>query len=113
MRVGLLLILGFALLWALRKSLSADGAVLGFAFLGLVYVALEVFWQQGDLLILPVARTILQTPERVANWFTDPLRWAVVGELFVAMMLALTVWLRFRGPSNQSSPGGGPELSPA
>lgn len=94
--VGLLLIVGAALLRALWGELSQQNRIIGGVALGGAWVLAEFVWQRADLFILPTIRTIIEIPERLGNWFTDPLRWGVLGEVLVIAMIAWTVWSQLR-----------------
>lgn len=99
--VGLLLIVGAALLRGLWAELSPRSRRGGSIALGVAWVVGEFSlfvrsfdWDPADLFILPTIRTILDIPARFGNWFTDPIRWAVLGELIVVAILAWTAWFR-------------------
>ena len=72
-----------------------------------VYLLLEIIQYQFDLLILPIMRTIVDLPERIGNWFTDPARWPVLFEVLgvaiLAAIIAGMIWRRV----GRSGPGGG------
>ena len=57
---------------------------------------IEFIKYKADLFILPIVRTIIDIPERFGNWFTDPLRWSVLGELAVVLIVGWTLWFRLR-----------------
>ena len=57
-------------------------------FLLVVEIALYDF----NLLIVPIMRTIINFPERISNWFTDPIRWASFWELIAFTLITLIVW---------------------
>jgi len=97
---GLLLIVGAALiraLWSEMGKKETRYAALG--GLGLVWALLEFVqsWngERANLFILPILRTIVGFPGRIANWFSDPLRWAVLGELFVLGVIGIAIYFRF------------------
>lgn len=102
--VGLLLIVGAALLRALWGELSSRNRTVGLGALGAAWLMLEFVWQRANLFILPLARTILDVPERIGNWFREPLRWAVLGELIVIALIASLVWFRVARKSPPGSP---------
>ena len=106
--IGLLLIVGAALLRALWSDLSPTSRVAAGAGLGVGWGWAELIKYDADLFILPTVRTIVDIPERFGNWFTDPLRWGVLGELVVVAMVAWTIWFRFsrRGEPADSATGG-------
>ena len=57
-------------------------------FLLIVEIALYGF----NLLIVPILRTMIDFPERISNWFTDPIRWASLWELIAFMLITSIVW---------------------
>jgi hypothetical protein len=96
---GLLLLVGAALicgLWAEMNKETGYGALGG---LGLAWILLEFVqsWngERANLFVLPIIRTAVGFPARIGNWFSDPLRWAVLGELFVLGVVGIAVYLRF------------------
>jgi hypothetical protein len=93
---ALLLIVGVALVRGLWSKLSSLSRLL--AALGLVasWMAIEFGKYEADLFILPIVRSIADIPTRIGNWFTDPLRWAVLGEIVIVAIVAWTVWIRVR-----------------
>jgi cytochrome c biogenesis protein CcdA len=96
---GLLLLVGAALicgLWAEMNKETGYGALGG---LGLAWILLEFVqsWngERANLFVLPIIRTAVGFPARIGNWFSDPLRWAVLGELFILGVVGITVYFRF------------------
>ena len=57
-------------------------------FLLIVEIALYGF----NLLIVPILRTMIDFPERISNWFTDPIRWASLWELIAFTLVTSIVW---------------------
>jgi len=51
--------------------------------------------ERANLFVLPLIRTIVGFPARIGNWFTDPLRWAVLGEMFVLGVIGIAIYFRF------------------
>lgn len=94
--LGLLLIVGAALLRGLWSELSPTNRAVSAGGLGVAWVLIEFIKYKADLFILPIVRTIIDIPERFGNWFTDPLRWSVLGELAVVMIVGWTLWFRLR-----------------
>jgi len=97
---GLLLIVGAAIiraLWAEMKAKEVRYAAVG--GLAVIWALLEFVksWngERANLFILPILRTIVGFPGRIANWFSDPLRWAVLGELLVLGIIGLAIYFRF------------------
>ena len=60
------------LLWLLRRSIPQPWYTVACAAVAVGYALAEAVLYQGDLLILPLLRTIADIPERVGNWFADP-----------------------------------------
>ena len=94
--LGLLLIVGAALLRGLWSELSPTNRAVSAGGLGVAWVLIEFIKYKADLFILPIVRTIIDIPERFGNWFTDPLRWSVLGELAVVLIVGWTLWFRLR-----------------
>lgn len=90
------LIVAFALVWALRSSLDTNRRWLVFGALAAVYAVFEISVYQGDLIVLPILRTAIDMPERIAHWFTDPARWPVIFEVVTGLMVAGIAWLTLR-----------------
>ncbi len=90
------------LLWLLRRTIPRPQlfAVSGIVAVG--YALSEALQFQGDLLVLPILRTIAHIPERVGNWFTDPARWPVLWEVLAALIAAVILWARL-GPGNRAA----------
>lgn len=59
----------------------------------LAYLVVEVGFNQGDLVVGPVVRFAASWPERVGNWFTDPIRFGVAIE---ALFAVGAIWLLWR-----------------
>ena len=91
------------LLWAFRRSIPRPWHAVASAAMAVGYALSEAVLYQGDLLVLPIARTIAATPERIAHWFTDPTRWPVLWEILLAAIVGVVLWLRFR-PRNTPGP---------
>jgi hypothetical protein len=110
---GLLILVAIALLRALWADLSVSARAVGAGALAVGWIMAEFVWQRGDLFILPTIRTIIDIPERLGHWFTDPWRWAVLGELFVLAIVVWTLWFRF-GRKHFGSPDRdrGPDRDP-
>jgi cytochrome c biogenesis protein CcdA len=105
---GLLLLVGAALirgLWAEMNKETRYGVLAG---LGLAWILLEFVqsWkgERANLFVLPIIRTVIGFPARVGNWFSDPLRWAVLGELFILGIVGIAIYFRFfRANEGESS----------
>ena len=62
-----------------RRSVTAAYAVL--------YLVVEFGFNGGDFLLEPILRFVAGWPVRIGHWFTDPVRFGVVGEiLFTALV---------------------------
>jgi cytochrome c-type biogenesis protein len=55
-------------------------------------LVVEITLYDFNLLIVPIMRTIINFPERISNWFTDPIRWASFWELIAFTLITLIVW---------------------
>ncbi len=91
------------LLWAFRRNIPRPWLLSASAVVAVGYAISEAFQYQGDLLILPVVRTIAAIPGRVGNWFTDPGRWPVFWEVLLAVIVGIVLWIRLR-PRNSPGP---------
>ncbi len=111
--VGLLLIIGAALVRALWGNLDKPTKAIAGTGLIVAWGLAEFAWQGANLFILPVIRTIGDLPERLGNWFTDPIRWAVLGEVLIIAAIAWTVWFRVRRQRDTPPVGVGGDLSRA
>ena len=56
----------------------------------LAYVVVELGFNRGEFILLPLARLVAGWPARIGHWFTDPARWGVPIEVAVT---ALVVWI--------------------
>ena len=92
---GLLLLVGLALIRGMWAEMNKEVRYASLGALGVAWLLLEFLWQGADLFILPTIRTIIDFPDRIGNWFSDPLRWAVLGELFVLGIIGLAIYFRF------------------
>ncbi len=68
-----------------------------------VWLVVEFGFNRGDFVVGPILRFVAAWPARVANWFTDPLRVGVAGEiaftalvLWVAVRATRKIWRRTR-----------------
>ena len=50
-------------------------------------LAIDLFTYDFDLLVVPACRTIGDFPERISNWFSNPLRWSTLWELLAFLFL--------------------------
>lgn len=67
-----------------RRSVTAAYAVL--------YLVVEFGFNGGDFLLGPVLRFVAGWPQRVGHWFTDPLRFGVVGEIAFTALVGWMLW---------------------
>jgi len=96
---GLLLMVGAALIRGVWSEMNKETRYGAIGALGVSWALLEFVqsWngERANLFVLPLIRTIVGFPARIGNWFTDPLRWAVLGELFVLGVIGLAIYFRF------------------
>jgi len=95
-RIGLLSLFGIvgALVVGWRDDL--DDAVAR-ASVTTAYLASYVFveiYNEGEFVVLPILRFVAGWPDRIANWFTDPLRGGVPLEIIFLGLVAWIVWRR-------------------
>ena len=97
---ALLVIVGAALVRAVWADLGPRGRIGAVGASSALWVWGEFVreWngERLNLLVLPIVRTIIQIPERIGNWFTDPIRWGVLGELIVVAVIGMSVWFRVK-----------------
>lgn len=89
------------ILWAvvLRALWPMLDRRVAYLWLGLWIVAwalVEIWNYDWELFVLPIWRFVIDLPFRVADWFREPGRWAVLFEVLVAAVVALIVWGRVR-----------------
>lgn len=99
--VVLILLIGLSLLLALRNRLNPATFAGGLGLVGLGWLAGE-YWSHNlgrkisdrfELFARPMFRTFVALPGRIGNWFTEPLRWATLGEVVFTLLLAGVAWL--------------------
>ena len=91
------------MLWAFRRSIPRPWLLTATAVVAVGYALAEAVQYQGDLLLLPIVRTIAAIPERVGNWFTEPARWPVLWEVLLSVIVGIVLWIRFR-PRGETGP---------
>ena len=74
-----------------QKSTNRERFIPIITFLSFLLIV-EFSLYSFDLLIVPVLRTIADFPDRISNWFTDPIRWASLWELVASLILVLILW---------------------
>ena len=72
-----------------RRSVTAAYAVL--------YLGVEFGFNGGDFILEPVLRFVAGWPLRVGHWFTDPLRFGVIGEILFTVLAVRILDRRVRG----------------
>ena len=92
------------LLWLLRRSIPQPWHSVATAIVAMGYAVSEAFQYQGDLLVLPILRTIADIPLRVGHWFTDPARWPVLWEVLAALIVGLVLWVSLRSRRGSDPP---------
>ena len=95
------------ILWAvvLRALWPMLDRRVAYLWLGLWIVAwalVEIWNYDWELFVLPIWRFVIDLPFRVADWFREPGRWAVLFEVLVAAVVALIVWGRVRRRQRQA-----------
>ena len=95
------------ILWAvvLRALWPMLERRVAYLWLGLWIVAwalVEIWNYDWELFVLPIWRFVIDLPFRVADWFREPGRWAVLFEVIVAVAVALIVWGRVRRRQRQA-----------
>jgi len=95
-RIGVLALFGIAgaLLvgWLDTEPDQIKRQSLGVTYL-LSYLIIEIGFNQGEFVLLPIIRFITNWPARLSHWLTDPLRAGVPLEI---AFIALIVWLASR-----------------
>ena len=95
-RIGVLCVLGIAgfLLMGWRQGVNSVLArrTVTAAYAAL-YLVVELYFNRGEFVLLPVLRFAAGWPARVGHWFTDPARYGVPLEI---LFTALVVWMVWR-----------------
>ena len=94
--VAIALILWAVVLRALWPMLEKPVAYLWLGLWIAAWGLAEIWNYDWELFVLPIWRTIIDSPFRVADWFRDPIRWAVLFEVLAAAIILLIVWGRVR-----------------
>ena len=88
----LMIVVGI-LVWATRtKRESRRERTIPFIMYLIFLLIVEIALYGFNLLIVPILRTMIDFPERISNWFTDPIRWASLWELIAFMLITSIVW---------------------
>lgn len=85
-----------------RRSLTATYV--------LSYLVVELGFYRGGFVLGPVLRFVAGWPARIVNWFFDPLRFGVPGEI---AFTALVVWIMWRRVRRWMPPASGHAPAPA
>ena len=94
--VAVAFILWAVVLRALWPMLDRNVAYLWLGLWIAAWALAEIWNYDWELFVLPIWRFVIDLPFRVADWFREPGRWAVLFEVFVAVVVALIVWGRVR-----------------
>lgn len=94
--VAIAFILWAVLLRALWPLLDKRVAYLWLGLWIAAWGLAEIWNYDWELFVLPIWRTIIDLPFRVADWFRDPGRWAVLFEVLAAAVIGLIIWGRVR-----------------
>ena len=91
----MLVLLSFV--WILTSQFQANFKRYLIRSFSLLFVlAIDLFTYDFDLLVVPVCRTIGDFPERISNWFSNPLRWSTLWELLAFLFIVSLVWVGIR-----------------
>lgn len=60
------------------------------------YLIIEFLFNRGEFIFLPLVRFIGGWPNRVAHWFTDPLRFGVPFEIAFTALVLWLIWRRLK-----------------
>ncbi len=92
-----LMLVMLSFVWILTSQLEASFKRYLIRSFSLLFVlALDLFAYDFDLLLVPAIRTIGDFPERISNWFSNPLRWSTLWELFTFLFLITLIWVGVR-----------------
>lgn len=94
-RIGVLCALGIVgfLLLGWRQGVNSVLARRSVtAVYGALYLVVELYFNRGEFVLLPVLRFAAGWPERIGHWFTDPARFGVPLEILFAALVVWIVW---------------------
>ena len=94
--VAVAFILWAVVLRALWPMLDRNVAYLWLGLWIVAWALVEIWNYDWELFVLPIWRFVIDLPFRVADWFREPGRWAVLFEVLVAVAVGLIVWGRVR-----------------
>ena len=88
----LMIVVGI-LVWATgTKRESRRERTIPFIMFLIFLLVVEIALYGFNLLIVPFMRTVIDFPERISNWFTDPIRWASLWELIAFTLTTSIAW---------------------
>ena len=100
--VAVAFILWAVVLRALWPMLERRVAYLWLGLWIAAWALVEIWNYDWELFVLPIWRFVIDLPFRVADWFREPGRWAVLFEVLVAAVVGLIVWGRVRRRQRQA-----------
>lgn len=100
--VAVAFILWAMMLRALWPMLERKVAYLWVGLWVAAWALAEIWNYRWELFVLPIWRFVIDLPFRVADWFGEPGRWAVLFEVLVAAVIALIIWGRVRRRRRQA-----------
>jgi len=87
----LMIVVGI-LLWATgTQRQSRRQRTFPFIIFLIFLLVIEIALYDFNLLIVPIMKTMIDFPERISNWFTDPIRWASLWELIAFTLITSIV----------------------
>ena len=57
-----------------------------------LYLVVELYFNRGDFVLLPVLRFVTGWPARIGNWFSDPVRFGAPLEIAFTALVVWGVW---------------------
>lgn len=94
--VAIAFVLWAVVLRAIWPMLEQKVAYLWLGLWVAAWALAEIWNYDWELFVLPIWRFVIDLPFRVADWFREPGRWAVLFEVLAAAVVALIVWGRVR-----------------
>lgn len=70
----------------------------------LSYLLIEFLIYRGEFVFLPLLRFVIGWPQRVVNWFSDPIRFGVLFEIVFVALVIWYLWHRIPKLKDQLSP---------
>lgn len=88
----LMIVVGI-LIWAVGTQRQSGREKIVPIIVFLIFLLIvEIVLYDFNLLLVPILRTMIDFPERISNWFTDPIRWASLWELIAFTLITSIVW---------------------